>query len=126
MTKLSDRFLRLADRMVGKFGVTSAWKLIQTVSFSSEDDPTAYEESEKSEILVDLAVVTWKESDYDGKTVVVGDKPAIMPAKSGYPIPSIDDVLESVTDGTRYRIVAPIKIFSVNGITVAYKLNLRG
>lgn len=125
MTKLSDRFLSLAERMVSKFGVTSQWLLIKKTTTDVEGDPTSCI-AEETSTLVDLAIIAWKERDYDGKTIKIGDKPAIMPASVGYPVPMIGDVLESVVDGTRFRIIASSKIYSVNGITVAYKLNLRG
>lgn len=127
MTKLSDNFLKLAEDMVRQFGETSRWKLIKVERISPEDDPTAYEEEQEvTERFVDLAIISWKESDYNGETIRIGDKPAIMPATKGYPVPSIGDIFESFPAGVRYRVIATSKIFSVNGITVAYKLNLRG
>lgn len=126
MSTLSNRFLKLSEKMVSKFGVDSQWTLVKKKSVSTEDDPTSYSEVTESETAVSLAIVSWKESDYDGKTIKVGDKPAIMPAAEGYPVPEVGDVLRSSVDGSTYRIVAPLKIFSVNGITVSYKINLRG
>lgn len=126
MTALSNRFLNLAKKMVSKFGVDSQWTLVKKKSVSTENDPTSYSEVTESETTVSLAIISWKESDYDGKTIKVGDKPAIMPASEGYPVPEVGDVLSSTADGTTYRIVAPLKIFSVNGVVVSYKLNLRG
>ena len=126
MSVLSNRFLRLSETMVSKFGVVSQWILVKKKAVSPEDDPTSYSEVTISETAVNLAIISWKESDYDGKTIKVGDKPAVMPAPVGYPIPDVGDVLQSTVDGTTYRIVAPLHIFSVNGMTVSYKLNLRG
>ena len=126
MSVLSNRFLRLSETMVSKFGVVSQWILVKKNAVSPEDDPTSYSEVTVSETAVNLAIISWKESDYDGKTIKVGDKPAVMPATVSYPIPEVGDVLQSTVDGTTYRIVAPLHIFSVNGLTVSYKLNLRG
>lgn len=126
MSVLSNRFLRLSETMVSKFGVVSQWILVKKQAVSPEDDPTSYSEVTISETAVNLAIISWKESDYDGKTIKVGDKAAVMPATVGYPIPEVGDVLQSTVDSTTYRIVAPLHIFSVNGMTVSYKLNLRG
>lgn len=126
MSTLSNRFLKLSEKMVSKFGVDSQWTLVKKKSISTENDPTSYSEVTESETTVRLAIISWKESDYDGKTIKVGDKPAIMSATKGYPVPEVGDILRSTVDASTYRIVAPLKIFSVNGITVSYKINLRG
>lgn len=126
MSILSDKFTKLAEKMVAKFGVVSQWELVQKTSVSTEDDPTSYSESEETVTLVDVAVASWKESDYDGTTIQIGDKIGFIPAKSSYPVPSVGDTLVSPTDGTSYRVVAPLTVLAVNGMTCAYKLNLRG
>lgn len=126
MSTLSNKFTQLAQKMVAKFGVVSQWELVQKTSVSSEDDPTAYEESVETVTLVDVAVASWKESDYDGKTIQIGDKIGFIPAKLTYPVPSVGDVLVSPADNTRYRIVAPLSVLAVNDVTCAYKVNLRG
>ena len=126
MSTLSNKFTQLAQKMVAKFGVVSQWELVQKTSVSSEDDPTAYEESDETATLVNVAIASWKESDYDGQTIQVGDKIGFIPATSGYPVPRIGDVLVSPADNTRYRIVAPLTVLAVNDVTCAYKVNLRG
>lgn len=126
MSILSNKFTELAGKMVAKFGVVSQWELVQKTSVSAEDDPTSYSESEETATLVDVAIASWKESDYDGTTIQVGDKIGYIPAKSNYPVPSVGDTLVSTADNTNYRIVAPLTLLAVNGITCAYKLNLRG
>ena len=126
MSILSDKFTKLAEKMVAKFGVVSQWKLVHKTSVSTEDDPTAYSESEETVVFVDVAVASWKESDYDGTTIQIGDKVGYIPAKSTYPVPSVGDTLVSPADNTNYRIVAPLTVLAVNGVTCAYKLNLRG
>lgn len=126
MSTLSNKFTVLAQKMVAKFGVVSQWELVQKTSVSTEDDPTAYSESEEIVTLVDIAVASWKESDYDGQTIQVGDKIGFIPATSGYPVPRIGDVLVSPAGDSRYRVVAPLTLLAVNGITCVYKVNLRG
>lgn len=126
MSTLSNKFTQLAQKMVAKFGVVSQWELVQKTSVSSEYDPTAYEESDETATLVNVAIASWKESDYDGKTIQIGDKIGFLPAERTSPVPRIGDVLVSPADNTRYRIVAPLTVLAVNDVTCAYKVNLRG
>lgn len=126
MSILSTKFLSVANKLIAKFGVISQWKLVHKESVSLEDDPTAYPQFDETETVIDIAIANWKESDYDGKTIQIGDKVGYIPAKSDYPVPAIGDIVVSPSSFTTYRIVAPLTILAVNDSNVVYKVNLRG
>lgn len=122
-TRLSRSFSRTALRLVNVFGKDYIFRR-ETEGAKDPDKPTLPGPITIEDFILKAAVTNFETEQIDGTQVLRGDLKVIVAQTDNMPEEFLPG--DFFIDGTkRYNIIPPVKIVSVNGITVAQVLQVR-
>lgn len=124
MTQLSDTFRKLAVRLVKRFG-KDGYVIRRYIELAMDPEhPTEPSDIEVLEFGANAVVTEYKTEQIDGVQVLRGDKQVIVAWTETLPKQILPGDL--FVDGEEiYNIIPPVEVIGVNGVDVAYVLQVR-
>lgn len=122
-TRLSKSFARTALRLVNVFGKDYVIRR-ETQGAKDPDKPTLPGPVTIEDFILKAAITNFETEQIDGTQVLRGDLKVVVAQTDALPEEFLPG--DFFIDGAkRYNIIPPVKILSVNGITVAQVLQVR-
>lgn len=124
MTQLSDTFRKLAVRLVARFG-KDGYVIRRYIELAMDPEhPTEPSDIEVLEFGANAVITEYKTEQIDGVQVLRGDKQVIVAWTETLPKQILPGDL--FVDGEEiYNIIPPVEVIGVNGMDVAYVLQVR-
>lgn len=124
MTQLSDTFRKLAVRLVKRFG-KDGYVIRRYIELKMDPEhPTEPSDIEVLEFGANAVITEYKTEQIDGVQVLRGDKQVIVAWTETLPKQILPGDL--FVDGEEiYNIIPPVEVIGVNGVDVAYVLQVR-
>lgn len=124
MTQLSDTFRKLAVRLVKRFG-KDGYVIRRYIELAMDPEhPTEPSDIEVLEFGANAVITEYKTEQIDGVQVLRGDKQVIVAWTETLPKQILPGDL--FVDGEEiYNIIPPVEVIGVNGVDVAYVLQVR-
>lgn len=124
MTQLSDTFRKLAVRLVKRFG-KDGYVIRRYIELAMDPEhPTEPSDIEVLEFGANAVITEYKTEQIDGVQVLRGDKQVIVAWTETLPKQILPG--DFFVDGEEiYNIIPPVEVIGVNGVDVAYVLQVR-